>query len=208
MQCGPLAQLVEQGTLNPKVVGSTPTRPTNLFRHWAHLRKRNCDTWWENETEWHRNWKNRFPSDWQEIICKAENGEKHIADVKTAQGWVLEFQHSYLNPEERKARDDFYDQLVWIVDGTRRKRDKKQFLEALEKATCISSNPSPQILRISVDECKVLKEWSDCRAPVIFDFGEADQPELTKLMLFNSNRGGLDGIYHRFFSRGPRNSIS
>ncbi len=34
---GPLAQLVEQGTLNPKVVGSTPTRPTiqdnnGLFR--------------------------------------------------------------------------------------------------------------------------------------------------------------------------------
>ncbi len=26
---GPLAQLVEQGTLNPKVVGSIPTRPTN-----------------------------------------------------------------------------------------------------------------------------------------------------------------------------------
>src|SRR3712207_5358455 len=26
--CGPLAQLVEQGTLNPKVVGSIPTRPT------------------------------------------------------------------------------------------------------------------------------------------------------------------------------------
>src|SRR4051794_19106580 len=27
---GPLAQLVEQGTLNPKVVGSIPTRPIQL----------------------------------------------------------------------------------------------------------------------------------------------------------------------------------
>jgi hypothetical protein len=26
---GPLAQLVEQGTLNPKVIGSNPIRPTN-----------------------------------------------------------------------------------------------------------------------------------------------------------------------------------
>jgi hypothetical protein len=26
---GPLAQLVEQGTLNPKVIGSIPIRPTN-----------------------------------------------------------------------------------------------------------------------------------------------------------------------------------
>ncbi len=29
---GPLAQLAEQGTLNPKVVGSTPTRPTITLR--------------------------------------------------------------------------------------------------------------------------------------------------------------------------------
>ena len=28
MRHGPLAQLVEQGTLNPKVIGSTPIRPT------------------------------------------------------------------------------------------------------------------------------------------------------------------------------------
>ena len=28
--CGPLAQLVEQGILNPKVGGSIPSRPTNL----------------------------------------------------------------------------------------------------------------------------------------------------------------------------------
>ena len=35
---GPLAQLVEQGTLNPKVVGSTPTRPTSL--PWSASRSR------------------------------------------------------------------------------------------------------------------------------------------------------------------------
>lgn len=29
--CGPLAQLVEQGTLNPLVVGSNPTRPTSFL---------------------------------------------------------------------------------------------------------------------------------------------------------------------------------
>jgi hypothetical protein len=30
---GPLAQLVEQLTLNQLVVGSIPTRPTNILRH-------------------------------------------------------------------------------------------------------------------------------------------------------------------------------
>ena len=31
LHVGSLAQLVEQGTFNPKVVGSTPTRPTTFF---------------------------------------------------------------------------------------------------------------------------------------------------------------------------------
>jgi competence protein CoiA len=67
-------------------------------KHWAHVGKRICDPWWENETEWHRAWKGQFPADWQEIVHPGENGEKHIADVKTDQGWVLEFQHSHLDP--------------------------------------------------------------------------------------------------------------
>jgi len=55
-----------------------------------------CDNWWENETQWHRDWKNHFPVEWQEVVQIAEDGEKHIADVKTSEGWVVEFQHSYL----------------------------------------------------------------------------------------------------------------
>ena len=33
---GPLAQLVEQLTLNQRAVGSTPTRPTKFFNHLHH----------------------------------------------------------------------------------------------------------------------------------------------------------------------------
>src|SRR3990167_9713877 len=84
--------------------------------HWAHKGKRMCDLWWENETEWHRNWKNCFPTDWQEYIHTSESGERHIADVKTIKNWVIEFQYSHLNPEERQARSDFYEKLVWVVD--------------------------------------------------------------------------------------------
>src|SRR5262245_33578258 len=71
--------------------------------HWAHKGTRTCDPWWESETEWHRAWKNHFPKDWQEIIRWSEDGEKHIADVMTESGIVLEFQHSYLRREEREA---------------------------------------------------------------------------------------------------------
>ena len=59
--------------------------------HWAHRAIRTCDPWWEPETEWHRIWKDQFPEDWQEIIHRSETGEKHIADVKTDFGVVLEF---------------------------------------------------------------------------------------------------------------------
>src|SRR6266705_700580 len=98
--------------------------------HWAHKGSLSCDPWWENETEWHRNWKGRFPRDWQEVICQAEQGEKHIADVKTDREWVIEFQHSHIKPEERRLRDLFYKRLIWVVDGTRRKRDAMQFLKS------------------------------------------------------------------------------
>jgi len=46
--------------------------------------------------------KDQFPADWQEHVQHAETGERHIADVKTSRGWVIEFQHSYLKPEERR----------------------------------------------------------------------------------------------------------
>src|SRR5262249_54087915 len=59
--------------------------------HWSHRVTRTCDRWWEPETEWHRNWKNQFPEHWQEIIQRSDDGEKHIADVKTDRGIVLEF---------------------------------------------------------------------------------------------------------------------
>ena len=47
--------------------------------HWSHLGDRRCDLWWENESDWHRSWKAKFPSECQEIVRWAENGEKHIA---------------------------------------------------------------------------------------------------------------------------------
>lgn len=59
--------------------------------HWAHQGTLPCDPWWENETEWHRNWKGQFPINWQEFVYRAENGEKHVADVRTDHGWVIEY---------------------------------------------------------------------------------------------------------------------
>lgn len=137
--------------------------------HWAHQRGRFCDLWWENETKWHRGWKDQFPVNWQEIVYRAEDGEKHIADVRTDHGWVIEFQHSYIKPEERRSRDVFYQKLVWVVDATRRKTDAAQFRKALEASTSVGE--SRQIRRVRTDECGLLREWSASPAPIFFDFG-------------------------------------
>lgn len=40
--------------------------------HWAHKSLRRCNTWWENETLWHRQWKGHFVTNWQEYIIKDE----------------------------------------------------------------------------------------------------------------------------------------
>src|SRR6266496_6003247 len=60
--------------------------------HWQHHHDRNCDPWKEHETDWHRKWKAKFPNDWQEVIIE-NNDEKHIADIKTEDGVVIEFQN-------------------------------------------------------------------------------------------------------------------
>jgi hypothetical protein len=137
--------------------------------HWAHLGKLDCGLLWENETEWHRTWKGQFPAHWQEVFHRAESGEKHIADVKTDQGWVLEFQYSFLKPEERRSRNSFYPKLVWVVDGTRRKRDKQQFSDTLKNG--IRVVPNMNFYKVSLDGNTLLREWADSDAPVFFDFG-------------------------------------
>ena len=134
--------------------------------HWAHKGRRTCDPWWEPETEWHRAWKGRFPDSWQEVVHKTDNGERHIADVKTDQGWAVEFQHSAIKAEERRSRDSFYLKLIWVVDGVRRKKDGVQFLNALNAGI-----PIGPVRRASCHACVLLREWVGSDAPVFFDFG-------------------------------------
>lgn len=137
--------------------------------HWAHKGQLMCDSWWENETEWHFNWKANFPNSWREVVCRADDGTKHIADIKTEHGWVIEFQHSSIKPEERRSRDVFYGRLVWIVDGTRRKRDATQFDRAWRDGAAVGH--SSIVRRVFADECRLLREWSDSLGPIFIDFG-------------------------------------
>ena len=88
-----------------------------VMHHWAHASRRNCDPWWENETDWHREWKGQFPEECREVSHIAPDGEVHRADIKTPTGIVIEVQHSSMADEERESREEFYRNLIWILDG-------------------------------------------------------------------------------------------
>lgn len=136
--------------------------------HWAHKSKFSCDPWWENETEWHRAWKNQYPAEWQENIhIDFATGEKHIADIKTASELVIEFQHSAIHPDEIKTREAFYKSMVWLVDGTRLKKDDSRFRQGF-------NNLEPEIIdgyfRIAFPDKCFHKSWLERSKPVYFDF--------------------------------------
>ena len=133
------------------------------INHWAHKIKKKCDPWWENETKWHREWKNNFPPKWQEIIHTSKTGEKHVADVKTPNGLVVEFQHSPIKAEEILARNTFYENIIWVVDGKRRKTDEKKFKEVLNRKSWAYN---------FWDNSRLLRDWSNIKKPVFFDFGK------------------------------------
>jgi competence protein CoiA len=170
------------------------------IHHWAHKSKTSCDTWWENETEWHRSWKNKFPVEWQEVIRRDSSGEKHIADIETQTEWVIEFQHSYLKPDERRSRNAFYKKLAWVVDGTRRKTDIPQFQNTLDQSAVLWKEPL--ILRGPFpEECRLLKEWcSESNALVFFDFQKAKAEKQTKLW-FRFPKMTTNIVYLALFSR-------
>lgn len=148
----------------------TPKCGERRAPHWAHQKEHPCtDKWWENEGEWHRKWKSEFPDDWQEVPHPVGDGTRHIADIKTAHGWVVELQHSPISPQERRSRDAFYRQLVWVVDGTHRKRDAKQFARAWNDGTPVGSGYP--VRRLYTDDCRLLSEWADSQTPIFIDFG-------------------------------------
>ena len=142
------------------------------IHHWAHKSKLNCDHYWETETLWHRFWKNNYPSEWQEkIFFDDQTGEKHIADVFTDYNLVLEFQHSHIDPQERIARERFYKNMTWVIDGTRLKRDYPRFLKEVlnfcpfdKSDTFFVDNPA---------KC-FPSTWLGSTVPVVFDFLGAD----------------------------------
>lgn len=80
--------------------------------HWSHVSTDDCDEWWEPESDWHSEWKGMFPESFQEVVVG-----NHRADVRGVTGFVLELQHSSIDPDTISIRELFYDRMAWLFDG-------------------------------------------------------------------------------------------
>jgi len=79
--------------------------------HWSHSSRDDCDSWSEPESQWHIDWKMKYPRKWQEVRMG-----KHRADVKTKK-MVVEFQASPISPVDITEREIFYGEMVWLIRG-------------------------------------------------------------------------------------------
>lgn len=172
------------------------------IHHWAHKSQKECDNWWEPETEWHRTWKDNFPKDWQEIFLPdPQTGENHIADVRTPHGLVVEFQHSHIDPKERLSREQFYRNMIWVVNGNYRKRDSTRFSKGIIQGR--SFRWKNFLLILDPSKC-FPKPWTESARPVFYDFAipSSNVHSITNyLACLLPVRLGDAGLYCRFLKQ-------
>lgn len=162
-----------KGTCPVCELSVTPRCGRFRVHHWSHP-PGTVDHRWEPETEWHRRWKDLFPKECQEVCHRAENGERHLADVKTAHGQVLEFQHSAISEAERTSREAVYGLMCWVVNGLRLKNDRAKFVETLRLGVVVQENPLTIV--VPTASSMLLRKWENSQKLVVFDFGELEEP--------------------------------
>lgn len=91
--------------------------------HWAHFKGKSCDSWYEPETHWHKNWKMTFGKENSEIKIIKENCW-HVADVLTKEKVVIELQNSAIQKNIIRKREEFYgEKMMWLINGIKFKNN-------------------------------------------------------------------------------------
>ena len=88
----------------------------------------------------------------------------------------MECQYSSISPEKVMEREEFYGDMIWIVNGTRVKQDKKTGL-LVKDQQFQNSMRGFRYCAIKSNECKVNQVWQKRERIVVFDFdGTFDDP--------------------------------
>lgn len=159
--------------------------------HWAHLGKRDCDSWSEGETDWHLYWKNHFDPEYQEVIVKNDN-VIHRADIRLVNGLVIEIQNSPIKPEEIDKRNAFYKNVVWILNGKRLISDYEKIQGLLRQKTSES-----KLIKITNLGFYFTRTWKNSNTPLIIDFGEFEELEISPIFLFIQSHDKKEKFLYR-----------
>ncbi len=91
--------------------------------HWAHENLQDCDSWsHEPITQWHIDWQECFPLECREVQIKRGH-EWHRADIESKNNTIIEVQNSHISPEEIFQREQFYGNMLWIINSERFKHN-------------------------------------------------------------------------------------
>jgi hypothetical protein len=100
-------------------------------------------------------------------MVQSVDGTRHVADIKTDTGLVVEFQRSHLSTVERREREAFYDDMIWVVDGTRLKRDL-DFFEQIRFHE--RSGPREDVVPFNWRVPQITRRWDESTKLVFLDF--------------------------------------
>lgn len=140
--------------------------------HWAHKSNRSCDSWFEPETQWHRNWKDQFGKEFSEIRIQKGN-DYHIADVLNHQNIVFEFQNSAISAETIQEREAFYgERMIWIVNGV---SFKEQF-------HCVDTDFKKHWNLSAVHEFEMASNYSGIQAQVLIEAWKVNNKQVQSLL--------------------------
>lgn len=141
-------------------------------KHWAHKSVIDCDSWKEPETTWHREWKNLF-GDLQEQMHE-KDGTRHMADVKTQDGTIVEFRHGPIDLNGKRTREAFFGEpMFWVVDcAAEQKKNRFNFNFGNAVKTNVPCDDH-EIFMVDDPACVFPRSWIECKRFVFFDFGES-----------------------------------
>lgn len=164
--------------------------------HWAHISLNDCDYWHEHETSWHIDWKTLFPANQTEVVIKKDDFI-HRADAMTAKGIVIEFQNSSISSKEIIERENFYEQMYWIINGD---EIKHHFLWATRDGQSLGYSIYDNSERLKSDFHFIWrffrKSWSFARMPIFIDFNDG-KLLLIKELKFPYYGFGFGKIIHK-----------
>jgi hypothetical protein len=124
---------------------------TDKAKHFRHASTDDCvSSTDDNLLLWHILWQSTVNVKNREYTMK-ENNKRHRADIYIPENdYVIEIQHSHIDPDKIKEREIFYKNIIWIIDGTSEINIEK----LCDKCTKISDLCDKCLLSIKKDKAK------------------------------------------------------